>query len=50
MGHWENHKARRKRRRELLAEEQDRALAREARRAREAFSAAEGSGPTVEVR
>lgn len=50
MGHWENYKARRTRRRELLAEEQDRALAREARRMRETFAAAEGSGQAVEVR
>ena len=50
MGRWEDYRVRSKRRRELLAEEQDRALAREARRAREAFAASEGDGPAVEVR
>lgn len=44
MGHWADLKAWRKRRRALLAEEQEGALAREARRARQAFAAAEGGG------
>ncbi len=50
MGRWADYRAWRKRREELLAEEQDRALAREARRMREAFASAEGGEPAVEVR
>jgi hypothetical protein len=50
MGRWADYKAWRERRKELVAEDQDRALAREARRVREAFASAEGSGPAVEVR
>ncbi len=50
MGHWADYRAWRKRHKELLAEQQDRALEREARRIREAFATAEGSGPGVEVR
>ena len=50
MGRWADYKAWRERRKELVAEDQDRALAREARRVREAFASAEGSGSAVEVR
>lgn len=50
MGRWADYRAWRKRRKELLAEEQDHALAREAYRVRAAFAAARGSGPDAEVR
>ena len=50
MGRRPDYKVWKKRRKHLLAEEQDRALAREARRIREAFAAAEGNEPAVEVR
>ena len=50
MSGWSEYKAWRERRRELLGEEQERALAREARRVREVFAAAEASGPGVGVR
>ena len=50
MGRWADFRAWRKRRQELLAEEQDRALAREAYRVRKAFAAAERSRPDAEVR
>lgn len=50
MGRWADFRAWRKRRKELLAEEQDRALAREAYRVRKAFAAAERSRPDAEVR
>lgn len=50
MGRWTDYKAWRKRRGELVAEAQERALEREAARVRRAFASAGGSGSAVEVR
>ena len=50
MRGWAEYRAWRERRREFLGEVQERALEREARRAREVFAAAEGSGSGIGVR
>ena len=50
MGRWAGYRAWRKRREKTVAQRQDEALAREARMVREAFAAASGGGPGVEVR
>ena len=50
MDHWEKYSAWRERRRELLREAQERALARERRKARAAFAPWDKGSETVEVR